>query len=856
MRSLLALLACVALLSCEACTGIAGPPGDDAGAGGGGTTGGGGGDDGGATGGGGGDDGGATGGGGGAMGGGGGATGGGGGDDGGAGGGGATGGGGGDDGGAGGGGATGGGGGDDGGAGGGGATGGGGGNDGGAGGGGGGAGQDAGTDDGGQWGLDARPANPTCVAPAPPPSTSGVMVQRAFANLTFSAPLGLFNAPGDPTRNYVMERGGRIRVFPNQETATSGQVTTALDLTSKVNTAGEGGLLGMAFHPQWPTRAELYVSYTETGVGSYPLRSVVARYTSTDGGATFDAASEQRLFVIDQPYNNHNGGNIVFGPDGFLYFGLGDGGSGGDPLNAGQRLNTNLGKLVRLDVNVPFAQRYAIPADNPYAADNTPCNLASTSFDGGAPTVRCAEIYALGLRNPWRFSFDVASSTDLWLADVGQNAWEEVNLVVRGGNYGWRFREGRHCYSPSTNCPTAGLIDPVAEYDRTLGNSITGGYVYRGTAIPSLVGKYVFGDLSGRVFVLEPNGTGGFTVATLATTGLGIGSFGQLADGEVYVLNLYGGQLYRLAPSGTPPVDTFPQLLSQTGCFDAADPKRPVPALIPYEMNAAFWSDGAGKQRYLAIPDGTTITVEADGDFTFPNGTVLVKTFSLGGKRIETRLLMRHASGNWAGYTYEWNDTETEATLLAGSKTKQVGTQAWYYPSRAQCMQCHTAVAGRALGPEVGQLNGDLTYPTGRRRNQVETLAGLGFFSAPLPGPVATLPRFEPPTGTGPLDLRARAWLHSNCSGCHRQGAGQGPADFRYALPLAQTNTCDVVPQNGDLGIANPRLIAPGSPARSIVSRRVHALDAARMPPLGSFVVDTQGGAVLDAWITSLTSCP
>jgi uncharacterized repeat protein (TIGR03806 family) len=278
--------------------------------------------------------------------------------------------------------------------------------------------------------------------------------------------------------------------------------------------------------------------------------------------------------------------------------------------------------------------------------------------------------------------------------------------------------------------------------------------------------------------------------------------------------------------------------------------------MIPYALNAPFWSDGALKERHLAIPDGSTITVASDGDFTFPNGTVLSKTFFLGGKRIETRLLMRHMNGTWAGYTYEWDDAETDATLLSGSKTRQVGGQSWYYPSRAQCLQCHTAAAGRALGPEVGQLNGDVTYPTGRTRNQLETLAGLGFLSAPLPGPASTLTRFEPPSGAGPLALRARAWLHSNCAGCHRAGGAQGSFDWRYALTLQQTNTCNALPQHGSLGITDARLIAPGEPLRSLMSRRIHALDAARMPPVGSLVVDTQGAALVDAWISSLTSCP
>ncbi|MDP2271651.1 MAG: PQQ-dependent sugar dehydrogenase [Archangium sp.] len=717
------------------------------------------------------------------------------------------------------------------------------------------AGIDAGPVDAGPViGLDSRPVNTTCIAPAPPPNTSGVTTQRVFPALAFNQPLGLFNPPGDPSRVWVQERPGFIRSFPNQNDAGVGSLTTVLDFDARVNDVGEGGFLGMAFHPQWPTVREVFISYTET---ASPLRTVISRFKSLDSGATLSLASEEKIFTIDQPEPNHNGGSISFGPDGFLYIGLGDGGGGGDPLNAGQRLNTNLGKFLRIDVNVPFAQRYAIPPSNPYAADNTPCNRTS-SATLAATGVRCAEIYASGVRNPWRWSFDTASG-ELWCADVGQNAWEEIDRIVLGGNYGWRSREGAHCYNPATNCPTAGLIDPVVEYPRNStgmsGNSVTGGFVYRGSTIPTLVGKFVFGDFgSGKIGVVQPDGLGGFTADLLADTNISLASFGQLADGEIYALDIGTGQVHKLVPSGTAPVDTFPRLLSQTGCFDTTDPKLPVAALVPYDVNAALWSDGASKQRFFAIPDGTTITVQPSGDFDFPNGTVLAKTFSLGGKRIETRLFMRHLNGTWAGYSYEWNDLETEATLLPGSKSRVVGAQTWSYPSRGQCLQCHTAIAGRSLGLELGQLNGDLLYPsTGRTANQLFTLETLGFFSAPLTG---LSPRLDPPFGTGPLEARARAYLHANCAGCHQQGAGQGTADWRYSLSFRDTNSCNVAPQNGNLGITGAMVIAPGSPSTSIVSRRIHALTAARMPPVGSSLEDPQGTALIDQWITSLTACP
>lgn len=709
--------------------------------------------------------------------------------------------------------------------------------------------------DAGPFAYDARPANPTCVAPAPPPGRSAVAVERAFPNLIFNGPLGLFQNAGQPERLYVFERGGRVLSFPNDQDAGSGDLTVALDIAARVSGAGEGGLLGLAFHPRWPATAEVFVSYTAPGVGNSPLRTTLSRFKSSDG-RTFDPASEEKLFELDQPYTNHNGGNIAFGPDGFLYLGLGDGGSGGDPGNHSQRLNTNLGKMLRLDVNVPFAERFRVPIDNPYALDGTPCNRRDATADQPAG-IRCAEIYASGLRNPWRWSFDLPSG-ELWLGDVGQNALEEVDRIVRGGNYGWNVREGLSCYGVAT-CPRVGFVDPVIDYTHAEGASVTGGFVYRGTKIPGLAGRFIYGDaVSGRVFALEPTSDGMWRHTTLyvgGTTGV-LASFGQLLDGEVYPLDLVGGHINKLVPMGAPMPDTFPQKLSQTGCFDAADPKVPGPGLIPYELNAPFWSDGARKERHFAIPDGTTINVLPDGDFDLPAGSVVAKTFFLNERRVETRLFMRHADGAWAGYSYEWNDEETDATLLPAGKTKKVGEQTWVFPSRAQCLQCHTAAAGRTLGLEVAQLNRPYRYPMGATRNEVTVLEGLGFFSAPLTSTPERRPKLEPLLGSGTLDLRARSWLHTNCSPCHRAGMGQGPADFRHWLPLKDTHTCDVAPENGDLGVAGARLIKPGVPLQSVVSLRVHALDSARMPPVGSLVVDAAGADLIDQWISSLTSCP
>lgn len=699
------------------------------------------------------------------------------------------------------------------------------------------------SDGGAPVGPDARIPNPTCVASEAPPSD--FTVAPVFASLAFNQPLGLFQAPGDPTRLYVQERAGVIRAFPNVQTVTMSEVEVVLDFSANVSLSGDGGFLSMTFHPDWPSRLELFALYTEGGL---TRRTVLSRFRSLDG-LTFELSSEERLFVIDEPAEIHNGGSIAFGPDGYLYIGLGDGGGGNDPTNAAQRLNTNLGKFIRIHVDVPPWERYAIPPGNPFAADATPCNLA-TSDASAAPGIRCAEIFATGFRNPWRWSFDRLTG-DLWAGDVGEDTWEEINLVTLGGNYGWRIREGSHCTTLSP-CQTAGLLDPVAEYDRGLGASVTGGYVYRGTQLPGLVGSFVFGDFaSGRVFTIRRDSQGGPWVAQLAVTNFGIGSFAQLADAELYILDIFTGTIHQLVPklvSGP----AFPSRLSETGCFMPTSPLAFSPGLVPYGLNAESWSDGATKERAFAIPDGTAIAALDSGDLEFPTGSVLVKTFSLHGRRIETRLLVRHLNGVWAGYSYEWADDGSDAVLLESGKQKDVNGQPWLFPSRAQCMQCHTAAANFVLGPELGQLNREFLYPaTGQVHQQLEMLTSFGY----LAGAVDRSVYYEPPFGTGPLELRARAYLHANCSSCHQNGKGRGPADWRYGLSFTETNACNVAPLS-DLGVPGASLIAPGSPFSSIVSLRVHATDSNRMPPLGSALVDTQGAALLDQWISSLQGCP
>jgi glucose/arabinose dehydrogenase len=352
-------------------------------------------------------------------------------------------------------------------------------------------------------------------------------VQRVFPALSFVSPVALLQAPGDSSRWFVVEQAGIVRAFDNTPAASA--TTPFVDIHTQVTSGGETGLLGMAFHPHFPADPRVFLSYT-TG----NLVSRISEFSSTDGGATLDPGSERVLISVNQPESNHNGGNLAFGPDGFLYIGMGDGGSGGDPFNNAQDNNSLLGKILRIDVeSAPDpGLAYAIPTTNPF--------VQTAGFRG--------EIWALGLRNPWRFSFDRLTG-DLYIGDVGQGSFEEVDFQAAGSaggqNYGWRIMEGAHCFDPAI-CSQAGLVLPVAEYDHGQGCSITGGFVYRGQAFPALQGFYLYADFcTGRFWGLKRDGSA-WQNSILLVEPHSISSFGEDEAGNLYAADLAAGVVYEI----------------------------------------------------------------------------------------------------------------------------------------------------------------------------------------------------------------------------------------------------------------------------------------------------------------------
>ncbi|HKK45909.1 MAG TPA: PQQ-dependent sugar dehydrogenase [Balneolaceae bacterium] len=360
-----------------------------------------------------------------------------------------------------------------------------------------------------------------------PPSAQSYVAVEAFPSLSFDQPVDLQNAGDQGNRIFVIEQPGVISVFQNDSTVTS--KSTFLDIRNRVDDRGsEEGLLGLAFHPDFETNGYFYVDYT----ASNPSRTVISRFQVTQNPNQADASSEQIILTFSQPYDNHNGGQLAFGPDEYLYIAVGDGGSGGDPQGNGQNPGTLLGSILRIDIdNQTNENNYAIPQDNPFA--------------GNSQGYR-EEIFAYGLRNPWRFSFD-SDNGQLWAGDVGQNKYEEVDIIQNGNNYGWNTMEGTHCYRPSSGCDTSGLTLPVIDYSHSQGISITGGYVYRGPSLPKLTGMYIYADYgSGRIWSLDYSNPDEPVNTQLLNTGFNISSFGVDENNELYICGYNEGKIYKL----------------------------------------------------------------------------------------------------------------------------------------------------------------------------------------------------------------------------------------------------------------------------------------------------------------------
>lgn len=695
------------------------------------------------------------------------------------------------------------------------------------------------------FGLDTRPAVATVNLPTQAPQAGVFALENAFPNLSFAAPIFIAGVPGG-SQLAVVEQGGRVYAFTPAPGVTMGQRRLILNVSTLVQFGGEEGLLGLAFDPDFTTNRFFYVHYSRSG----PRRSVISRFTWDAGTDAAALGSEKIILEVAQPAGNHNGGMLAFGADGHLYIAFGDGGGANDQFGNGQNLGTLLGALLRIDVHpVNPNAAYDVPLDNPFRARA-----------GARP-----EIWAFGLRNPYRFSFD-RQNGDLWLGDVGQGAREEIDRVIAGGNYGWNAFEGNLAF-PGGMPLAANTVHapPVLDYPRSDGTTVIGGYRYRGNRFASLFGRYVYGDYgSGRVWAATWNGSQ-ITANTLLDNVANLTSFGESGTGELYVTS-QAGSIFEFVESGGG--GSVPALLSATGLFANLSSLTPASGLIEYDLTVPFWSDGALKRRWLMVPAGARITFSATGAWTFPVGSVFVKHFEMemtqgnptSARRLETRVLVRGTS-EWFGFTYRWNAGEDDADLLTARESELLTIavpggapiqQLYDYPSRTDCLGCHTAAAGSALGVRTRQLNREFDFPLAVD-NQLRTYDHIGLFTAAI-GAASQYQAYPDLDDVRvSVQTRARVYLDVNCAQCHQPNAGAGIAmDLRFDTANGAMGAIGAVPARGDLGISGARIVSAGSKETSVLWQRMRVLDGNRMPPLASHRIDDQGVDLVGAWIDAL----
>lgn len=660
---------------------------------------------------------------------------------------------------------------------------------------------------------------------------------------------------------------------------------TEKDAVKLMDTPGEGTAYDICFHPKWKENGFVYVGWNGKVEGRKRKVCAITRYTmSTKAPYDFDPKSAKT--IIDWESDGHNGCAVCFDDAGLMYVTSGDGTSDSDTDLTGQRTDLLLAKVLRIDVDNPVeGKAYGIPKDNPF--------VGKKDF--------VPEMWAMGLRNPWRMTFDVPSK-QLWVAQNGQDLWEQAYLVRKGENYGWSVTEGGHDFYPTRKAAPLPIVKPTVEHHHSEARSLTGGVVYRGGKLPGMEGAYIYGDYStGHIWAVKHDGQKIEWHKKIAITSLRITGFAISPTGELLVLHhaaTNDGGIFTLTPNPAKADSGFPKKLSDSGLFASVKEHSMKPGVVPYSVNAPFWSDGAHKERFLAVPEGTVEYRRSNG-WEFPNKAVLVKSFALEMKEgdpasrkwIETRFMTKQG-GEWYGYSYLWNADGTDATLVDAAGTDRTYTvataggerkQEWHYPSRAECMVCHSRAANYVLGLCEVQFNKDHTYPNSRTDNQLRVLEHLGLLSVNWPGeagmakqgdngqqpnqrepkptsalhvaPSALKKLADPYDKAQPLEARARAYLHANCATCHVE-AGGGNAAMQLDYPTAwdKMRLIDAKPVHTTFDIPDARLIAPGAPEKSVVLHRVgkRGPNTGQMPPLSSSRIDTAGLELLTEWCRGL----
>lgn len=669
-------------------------------------------------------------------------------------------------------------------------------------------------------------------------------VEKIFTKLTWKTPIYLADEPGTDDLWVIQEgvaadQGSRIvRIKDNPATTSS---ETVFDLPKQL-------VYSVCFHPEYLKNGYVYVF--SNGPRAAPTRNNrITRYTMERKVPSKVVPNSEEL-ILEWASSGHDGGDMVFGRDGMFYITTGDGSSDSDTYNSGQTLDDLLGSVLRIDVNKRDGERpYAIPPDNPFLT---------------TPKAR-PEIWAYGLRNPWRMGCD-AKTGQIWVGTNGQDQWETAHLIRRGENYGWSVYEGSHpFYLERKRGPTPHVL-PTIEHSHAEFRSLTGGVVYYGDKHPDLNGAYIYGDYaSGRIWGMKHDGQRIHWHRELADTPLQIASFRVDHHGDLLIVD-HGGGIYRLVPAPEEIEQApFPTLLSQTGLFQSTAKHQVDSALIPYSVNAPGWTDGAVAAHFMAVPDELKVGFEPARGWNFPDQTTLVQTLTLEREpgnpasrfRLETRVMLRQ-QGEWAGYSYRWNESQTDATLVPKNgedvELDLPGRhQKWRFPSRVECMTCHGRAAGFVLGVTGAQLNREQDY-NGIRDNQLRALDHIGFFDKALPKAPKDLDAIiDPRDSSQDLERRARTYLQVNCSVCHVDaGGGNAKMVLTLATPREKMGLLDARPQHDTFGISNAMLVAPGDPDRSALLRRLSVRGRGQMPPLVTNQVDDQAVTLLRDWIAQL----
>ncbi len=712
------------------------------------------------------------------------------------------------------------------------------------------------------YGIEKRIAWTTSRITGSPEPPLPYRTERLFPKLKFVEPLELVALPGSD-RWLIIEHAGKIFSFPNDPACESPDLFADLKQLNPEVTES----YSLAFHPQFARNRQVYIWYILKP--ELPDGTHVSRFKVTDTNPPqVDLKSEQS--VITWKSGGHNGGCIRFGLDGYLYISTGDGAGPDppDPLDTGQDIGDLLSSILRIDVDHAEKGRpYRVPPDNPFV------NMA-----GARP-----EVWAYGLRNPWRMSID-RQTGDLWVGDVGWELWEMIYRVQRGGNYGWSILEGSHQpVKPDGKRGPTPLLPPTREHPHSEAASITGGCVYRGKRLPELAGGYIYGDYeTGKIWELRHDGSRVTRSRELVDTRLKVVSFGEDREGELYIVD-FGGTVHRLVvnPAANTP-SSFPRKLSETGLFSSVAEGKPAPGVISYSVNAELWADHAQGERFVALP-GNGVVTNHDGRWEFPKDAVLAKTYSLELERgnpksrhkLETQIL--HFNGeSWNACSFQWNEEQTDATLVGAKGTEQTFAitdadapggkrhQTWRFHSRAECLRCHNPWCNTALAFNPPQLDKELRYAAkeaadawpahgGSRANQLQTFAHIDLVAP------ACIPDKPQPTLANPYDpaadlnARARSYLHVNCSHCHREHAGGSVLSYmNFDLPLEKAALAGKVPSQGSLGIAAAKVVASGDPFRSVLWYRMAKLGKGHMPYLGASVVDERGVGLIHDWIKQL----